>query len=131
MYLGIDYGLKHIGLATAEGSFSEPRESLHPKNVAEAAVLVAKKVSDWGIKIIVIGVSEGKSKDQALHFGHRLEATTGLEVKFIDETLSTNEAKKLLTTKHHDDHSLSAAIILQRYLDDLADEKIGDLSYTT
>lgn len=131
MYLGIDYGLKHIGLATAEGSFSEPRESLHPKNVAEAATLVAKKASDWGVKTLVVGVSEGKSKDQALIFGHRLKEITGLEVRFVDETLSTNEAKRISKNKLVDDHSLSAAIILQRYLDDLADEKIGDLSYTT
>lgn len=131
MYLGIDYGLKHIGLATAEGSFSEPRESLHPKNDAEAAALVAKKASDWGVKTLVVGVSEGKSKDLAVTFGRRLEEMTGLEVKFVDETLSTNEAKKISKTKSFDDHSLSAAVILQRYLDDLAGEKISDLSYTT
>ncbi len=131
MYLGVDYGLKHIGLAISEGSFSEPRETIHPKNSNEAINLVAKKVVEWGVKTIVVGLSEGKSKERSLGFGCQLAKKTGLRTEYVDETLSTKEVEKLPRNKHHEEHSLSASIILQRYLDDLAGENSGGLSYNT
>lgn len=131
MYLGIDYGLSHIGLATSEGSFATPKETLHTKKVTEAIGLLEEKIHKWGTKTIVIGLSEGKSKMRALSFGRLLGDKTGLEVIYVDETLSSKEAQALPKNKRHEEHSLSAAIILQRFLDNLGDEKDRDLSYTT
>lgn len=131
MYLGIDYGLSHIGLATSEGSFATPQETLHTKKVTMALELLKKKIKEWGIKTIVLGLSEGQSKARSLSFGRLLKDETGLEVAYVDETLSSKEAQAMSKSKRHEEHSLSAAIILQRFLDNLSDEKTTDLSYTT
>jgi putative transcription antitermination factor YqgF len=131
MYLGIDYGLKHIGLSISEGNFAEPKETLHPKNLDDAVNQVANKVKEWGIKKIILGISEGKSKERSLSMGNRLKEKTGLEVIFVDETLSSKEAQKLPKNHRYEEHSLSASIILQRFLDDLGGENISDLSYTS
>lgn len=118
MILGIDYGLKNIGLAISEGLLAEPKETLKIKNTIIGLRAIEKKVHEWGIEKIVIGISEGKSKIRALSFGKKLENMLDLPVEFADETLSTYEANAS-GRKNSSDHSKAAAIILQRYLDSI------------
>lgn len=105
MILGIDYGPKNIGLATSEGFIAEPLKVAH--SIAE----VEKVVKELKIKKIVIGVSEGKSRELAKEFGNNLESMLGLPVEYVDETLTSFEAGPRA-------HAKAAAIILQRYLDE-------------
>lgn len=104
MILGIDFGLANIGLATSEGEIAQPYDVIH--NQKEIPPLVQK----LGITKIVVGISEGKSKDRAVGFGKKLATMLRLPVEFVDETLSSYEAGP----KAHDK---AAAVILQRYLD--------------
>ena len=105
MILGIDYGLKNIGLAISEGSITEPYKTVSGLKEIENIV---KKLA---ITKIIVGISEGKSKQRALGFGKKLGSVLGLPVEYVDETLSTYEAGPKA-------HAKAAAIILQRYLDE-------------
>ncbi len=111
MILGIDYGLKNIGLATSEGSLAEPLTTIVISNQGSGVRAIGEITKKYQIDKIVVGVSEGKSKERATGFGKKLENVLGLPVEFVDETLSSYEAGGK-------DHSKAAAIILQRYLDD-------------
>lgn len=97
--------MRNIGLATSEGTLAEPYGVV--SSLPEIQQIVAK----MGITKIVVGISEGKSKERAIGFGKKLKSMLGLPVEFIDETLTTYEAGGK-------NHAKAAAIILQRYLDD-------------
>lgn len=108
MILGIDYGLKNMGLATSEGFVAQPLKVVH-------SVLEIKKIAqDLKIEKIIVGVSEGKSGELAKKFGKNLQSMLGLSIEFVDETLTSFEAGGK-------NHAKAAAFILQRYLDNLSD----------
>lgn len=107
MLLGIDYGLKNIGLAISEGELAEPWGEVSDIEG------IKKAVKKLGITQVVVGISEGKSKQRALGFGRKLSAMLRLPVEYMDETLSTVEAKE-----GKGEHSRAAAVILQRFLDE-------------
>lgn len=117
MILGIDYGLVHIGLATSQGNFATPVETLMVKSPSQAIKEISLKVKLWGIDQVVIGISEGKSKNRAIGFGKKLETVLRLKVNFVDETLSSAQAKPAKREEKEREHSRAAAIILQRWLD--------------
>ncbi len=117
MILGIDYGLHHIGLATSEGEFATPRSPITVRSLADALAKVSSLANDWGITKIVVGLSEGQSKKQALRFGQKLSLLSTLPVHFVDETLTTYESGP-------DAHSVAAAHILQRFLDGEAEVSV-------
>ena len=117
MILGIDYGLKNIGTANSEGSFASPYITFYQKAKENGVNKILEVVLKLGISEIVIGITEGKMKNNILNFGNKVKELTNLPIHYVDESLSTIETK-FLTTKKQDDHSQSAAIILQRYLDD-------------
>jgi len=110
MILGIDYGLKNIGLAISEGSLAEPYETIKIRDEHHGIKEIEMRVKKLGISEIVVGISEGKSRVLAEEFGNNLKNVLGLPIKFVDETLTTYEAGGK-------DHAKAAAIILQRYLD--------------
>ena len=122
-YLGIDFGLKHVGLAMADGPLAEP---LGEKKYFESGKLfnyLKRTCDEQKIDKIVIGLPEGKLAGAVKNFGKKLTELTGREVFFQDETLSTQEAKLKLIAAHAPqkkrrfDHSAAAALILQDYLD--------------
>ncbi len=106
MILGVDFGLKNIGLAISEGFIAEPLKTVH--SLSE----IKKIAGDLKIAKIIVGISEGKSRRLAEEFGNDLKNVLGLPVEFVDETLTSHEAGQK-------NHSKAAAIILQRYLDDV------------
>ncbi len=104
MILGVDYGLKNIGLAVSDGEIAEPYKVVH--SIDDIAPVVKK----LAIAKIIVGVSEGKSKNRSLSFGRKLGNILQLPIEYVDETLTTYEAGPKA-------HAKAAAIILQRYLD--------------
>lgn len=118
MILGIDYGLRHLGLAISEGEIAQPLATVGIKNLQEGIREVAKKTKELGIDLIVVGISEGKSKARSLAFGARLTDMLRLPVEYIDETLSSHEAESIgIRIAKEKTHARAAAIILQRFLD--------------
>jgi len=121
-YLGIDYGSKRVGLATSDegGSFAFPRETIQfdPNALGEIKDLV----QELRIEAIVIGIPETASgvmntvEDDIRIFAEKLEVETGLPVFFQNEQFTSIEASRYAPGEKKDD-AVSAALILQRYLD--------------
>jgi putative Holliday junction resolvase len=122
-YLGIDWGLKKIGLALSEGELASPYKTLEVQGLQDAKNQIINVLEDEIIDLIIIGKPEGISADLAKS-GLKALKEEGFEVKFADETLSTKDAKTMMMEmglsqkKRRDDNSVSAAIILQRWLDE-------------
>lgn len=137
-FIGIDFGLRRIGIATGQ-VFSQSASILttlayHPDG--SHFLKLDQIIQEWQPDALVVGVplnQDGSSSDFAarvLEFIHQLEARYGLPVIRQNEHASSQEAQN--TLKHqramgHNKHrikktdidKLAAAIILQRYLDSL------------
>lgn len=122
-YLGVDWGLKRIGLAISEGFLASPHTTLNVHNLQGAVEEVIKVVKQENIDRVVIGKPEGE-------MGKRVEEVVrkfqhfGVDIVLSDETLSTQDAKRLMIEMNlskksrKEDNAVAAAIILQRYLDE-------------
>ncbi|MDZ7586684.1 MAG: Holliday junction resolvase RuvX [Patescibacteria group bacterium] len=122
-YLGIDFGLKHLGLAIADGPLAEPFGEKKYEKETEALNFLSHICTEQAIEIVVIGLPEGRLVDTVRNFADQLNQLTNLKIIFQDETLSTQQAKAKLIAAHAPqkkrrfDHSAAAALILQDYLD--------------
>lgn len=121
-YLGIDYGLKRIGLATSEGILAAPLKIVEVsgfKDAVEKIIQIAKKED---FDKIIVGLSEGKMGKTITGFVNALKKN-GLDVQTSDETLSTHQANIQMVelnvpkNKRRVNDDTAAAIILQNYLD--------------
>ncbi len=122
-YLGVDWGLKRIGLALSDGELATPFISVNISGLQDGVKKIKDLVEKEDIKVLVIGLPEGKSGEMVKKTIRELRKI-GLEVIVGDETLSTqiaiNEMVELKygKKKRKDDNAMAAAIILQRYLDE-------------
>ncbi|MDP4031057.1 MAG: Holliday junction resolvase RuvX [Candidatus Beckwithbacteria bacterium] len=122
-YLGIDFGLRHVGLALADGPLAEPLGEKKYTSPEELFSYLKRLIDEQEIDKIVVGLPEGKLAETVKKFGEKLAELTGREIIYQDETLSSQEAKsKLLAAgapqkKRRFDHQAAAALILQEYLD--------------
>lgn len=121
-YLGIDFGLKRVGLATSEGTLASPFKTLEVKNFKDMLDQVSKLVETEKFETIVVGLPEGKIGQAVLDFIKALKRV-GLNVAAADETLSSQKAIKQMLelnipkNKRQTRDAYCAAIILQDYLD--------------
>lgn len=119
--LGIDFGLKKVGLALAEDGLPQPFGVV--KNDSRLLKKINNICQTNQIKKIVIGMSEGKMAGRIKGFSKKVEEVTGLPVEFQDESLTSKEAiakmieagKKKKDRREKED-AFAAAIILQDYL---------------
>lgn len=120
-YLGIDYGLAHVGVATSEYTLATPLPSLH--NNDKLIDHINELVISEGITTIVCGIPEGMLASKVEIFAEKLRHTTGIPVILHQETLSTQEVKQKLhqigasRAKKKDDHAYAACLILEDYLE--------------
>lgn len=122
--LGIDFGLKNIGLAFSQGELAEPLDQIKVKSYKELVVKVLRICRVNKIQKIVIGVEEGEIGKKAKKFGVDLENQLQLPVLFHSETLTSKEATqkmvesgKPLKKRQKQSHLIAACLILQDYLD--------------
>jgi putative transcription antitermination factor YqgF len=124
-YLGIDFGLSHLGFAISNGEIAEPLKlDLLYKNDQDLYKKAINIVHVYQAKNIVIGLSEGTIGEKAKLFGEKLEQLTLLKVFFQDEDFSTQKAVsqmiqsgKKKSKRQTMDHNVAAANILQEYMD--------------
>jgi putative Holliday junction resolvase len=130
--LGIDFGDVHIGLALSDPLelTAQPLGQYHLRSEAENKAYFADLISKQAVGEIVIGFplrmdgSSGTRAEKTRSFAAWLEKISGLPVVLWDERLSTRQAlgimreQKIRTkTKPSVEHQISAALILQAYLD--------------
>lgn len=123
-YLGIDFGLRRIGLAISEGELASPWQILEVKSFSDAVEKTSKVIKEGEFEKIVVGLPEGKMGKNVVGFVNRLKKG-GFEVETMDETLSSKIAREVMIEqgagqkkRRHED-AYSAAQILQEYLDNL------------
>lgn len=122
-YLGIDFGLRKIGLAISEGEIAAPFIVLHVKSKEDAVKKIREIIGKERIDEVVIGIPEsGKVTKTAALVS---VITLGIPVHKVDETLTTYHAKRQMIAqglgrkKRTEEDAYSAALILQDYLDNL------------
>lgn len=121
-YLGIDFGLRRIGLAISEGEFASSWQVLEVKNFSDAVEKVSKIIKKEGFEKVIVGLPEGKTGKNVIGFINALKKQ-GFLIETSDETLSSKNALQDMIEqgipkekrKHND--ARAAAIILQNYLD--------------
>lgn len=136
--LGIDYGLRRVGLALSDatGTLASPwRLMERPPSETETVRLIADEVSrlvheDDGLSAVVVGWPrrlDGSPTSQTPvveAFARALGDLVGIAVVLQDERLSSHEAELRLADRHKDWRArkkkldaAAAAVILQDYLD--------------
>lgn len=121
-YLGIDFGLKRVGLATSDGELASPLKTIEVKSCKDAVQKVVELVKAQGVSKVIVGLPEGKMGQTVLGFVNALKKA-GLDVEETDETLSTYQAisqmieENIPKRKRRINDAYSAAIILQEYLE--------------
>lgn len=123
--LGIDYGRKKIGLATADDSgIAEPLVVIRAEDPSKVFEKLGKIIKEKNIEKIVVGNPGGKMEEEIKKFADDLKNNFGLPIAFQDETLSTNEAINLSIEanikrkkRKEMEDSYAAVVILQEYLD--------------
>ncbi len=133
--LGFDFGEKRIGVAVGNTVTSQAQAltTLHVESNAARLGAVEKLVNEWQPASFVIGQPEhadGKPHDVAhlaKKFGNRLTEKFRLPVTYINETLSSAEASRMLTARgikgiaqKTEIDAVAAQVILQSYLDERA-----------
>lgn len=122
-YLGIDWGLKKIGLAVSDGVLATPFRVLSISSLKEGLLQIEKVASQENIDHLVIGQPEGGIGKKVAKAASLL-SEQGFIVHIADETLSTQNAKKLAIQmgypqkQRRDDNALAAVLILQNFLDE-------------
>lgn len=118
--LGIDYGVKHVGIAYSEGIYAYGLKYVPKK---EAVSQIQTLCQNLKITKVVIGNPEGRLENPVKIFAKQL--TDFVEVDLWDETLSSQKAQQILiqnqvtkSRRQKQGHILSAIVILQSYLDD-------------
>ncbi len=103
--LAIDFGTKKLGLALSdpEGRFALPRGVMPREGEAEQMYAgLARLAAEERVGALVVGLplgldgAETATTRQARNFGNRLAARLALPVHFVDERLSSAEAKSRL-----------------------------------
>lgn len=133
--LGIDHGIKRIGLAVSDLSRMVARELTIIKRQSRREDF--DRINHIAAEQQVIGVVVGVPLDDSAPEGsytqadtvrlwaERYAATTDLPVLLWDEQLSSEEAEEIARTKKRKPRDpiddLAARVILQRYLDALYD----------
>jgi len=112
MIIGIDYGEKWCGLAQSQGSLSEPLKTVPTKNIFE-------EVERLKPEKIVVGLSEKNMAKKTLVFVEKLHQWVQFSVETVDETLTSLEAEKIRGRDRQKQHAIAAALILQRFLDNM------------
>jgi len=133
--LGLDFGTRRIGVALSDvlGIMACPYVVIERKSVEEDMNALGKIINEQDVNLIVMGEplnmdgSSGVLTDNVKAFANKLNEKFNVEIKYIDERLTTLQANRILIEEA--DYSrekrkgvrdkVAAALILQGYLDSI------------
>lgn len=130
--LAIDYGEKRLGFALGDKTTKTaiPIDQINRKNLSDDLNIVYKFVEEFEVNIIVLGYplnmdgTKAEISKKVENFAESLKKKLKIEIKLVDERLSSFEAEEMLKTlkpKYQDRKkkldSIAALVILQNYLD--------------
>jgi putative Holliday junction resolvase len=115
--MGIDYGLRRIGLAISDGIVADPLGKV------QDLTAVLRLADEHGIEKIIIGLPDPRNS-RVRSFGERLAELSGIPVEYWDESYSTRQARQGMIAagkppkdRRDEIDQNAAAVILQSYLD--------------
>ena len=136
--MGFDYGTRQIGVAVGQSLTcrAEPVAVLRARDGVPDWAQIERLIKEWKPDTLVVGLplnmdgTPSEMSGRAEKFGRRLHGRFNLPVEYIDERLSTVEAKQSLrdsgrTPASYRDNpvdSLAAALLLETWLGNLTKE---------
>ncbi|WP_162909925.1 Holliday junction resolvase RuvX [Aggregatilinea lenta] len=128
--IGVDYGLKVVGLAICDptGLLSRPLQLLYRRSKVEDFAVIGQLVAEHSAAGLVVGLPESPPEitvythaDRVRLWASRLAAAVSVPVYLFDERYSSQEAEDILRDEGRDlperIDAVAAAIILQGFLD--------------
>ena len=119
--IGIDVGLKRIGVAFSNGSVVVPLPAVIRKNRNQAANEVLKKIKEYDASIVVVGIPETNEEMQRRikHFVSLLDFNG--KIVYVDESYTSAEVEEEIkgVIKHKKDgriDSLVAKKLIEKFL---------------
>ena len=124
--VAVDFGEKRIGVATsdASGLLATPRITLARKSDAAAVEALGRFCRAEESSLVVFGIPrspegvESAFAERIRSFAARFARETGLDVRFHEETLTSDEAHRRLPrrARREDLDRTAAAVLLEDYL---------------
>jgi putative Holliday junction resolvase len=126
--LALDLGLQRIGVAVSDGKVVGSLPVIESGDRQAAVQQISKICREENIEVIVLGLSPNESTENAdmvRSFALEINKMLPIPIKYIDESFTSKEAERLLTSSKFDPKSkeykqevdkLSAKIILEQYL---------------
>lgn len=124
-YLGVDFGLRRIGLAVSEGEIASSWKVVEVRNITDAVEKISNIIRDENFQKVIVGLPEGKMGKIVTGFINLLRRKS-IDIESTDETLSSKNATSYMVDlniprkKRVINDAYSAALILQNFLDDQA-----------
>jgi putative Holliday junction resolvase len=120
-FLGIDYGLKHIGVAVSDPSniISVPYSTFTEEEILTKICQIIKDENIYGIIIGKPYHLDGSASEMIQNvekFSQKLEKIISEPILFIDERLSSKGYKSGKKTSKDSIHEKSACLILDDFL---------------
>lgn len=134
--MALDIGEKRTGVAVSDpaGRVASPIEVLPTAEVTGNAKSFRMLLEDWEPELLVCGLpkslsgDEGKQAARIREAARTIAGATGMPVEFVDERLSSREAKRSLRDMGYDERRMrgkvdmiAASLFLQSWLDARAD----------
>ncbi len=139
--LGLDVGEKRIGIAISDelGWTAQGLKVLNRKGIGDDLQEIKELIMDSGVSGVVVGLpknmngSLGESAQRVLSFVEKMEEFLSVPLILWDERLTTLEATRILLEadlsrkkRRKVVDKLAAVLILQGYLDSLAQVEKGE-----
>ena len=131
--IAFDYGEKKIGVAVGQTSTntSSPLQIIFNKDNKTNWVSISSLLDEWKPDLILLGKplnmdgSESEIMKKVDKFYKELKSIYDADIEFVDERLTTFEAREILKDEKHDNVDAHAAkILIDNWLDINRDKNI-------
>lgn len=123
-FLGIDFGLKNLGVSIAKNDWVEAYGQLPVKSWRDLLKRIFIICQKEKIKGIIVGKPEGVIEGKVKDFGKFLKRNLEIPIFFQDETLTSKQAGKIMgeigvkrTKRKKKEHQIAACLILKEWLE--------------
>ena len=138
--IAFDFGMRNIGVAVGQ-TLTQTAEELHALKAKDGIPnweQIKQLIQEWQPDLLVVGQplnmdgSEGEMEPASRKFGNRLRERFQLPVVFMDERLSSFEAKQEVITRgqpfdfeKHPVDSIAARLILESWFHNHAPSQVN------
>jgi putative Holliday junction resolvase len=121
--IGIDFGERHIGLATADDRVPVAVPLATVDAGGDPVARIEEAVREQGAEVIVFGLplsmsgAEGPQAQRVREIAGLLAERIAIPIDFQDERLTSAQAERTASGKGARKDAIAASILLQAYLD--------------